>query len=476
MCKYLNMKKLKFIFGIIVLALLTNMSGYSYSIKVKVNGLKDSTCYLGHYFGQKQYTPVDTAKADAQGNILFSKKKTLKEGVYLIIIPGTYFEVIIGPEQDIKIETDTSNLIYNMKTKGSQENEIFYGFQKVMVDKSKEAEKISNAQKTMKNQDSIKANKDKLTAIQNYMKDYRNNLFKQYPNTLTVKLLKAAEEPEVPDFKKPDGTVDSLKSYVYYKNHYFDNYDFSDERMLRTPIFIPRIDKFMKEMTVQVPDSVIKSADFLIKKAEANKEIFKYCVSTITNTYETSNMMGMDAVFVHMADTYYLKGKCFWIDTTVERKIRERANILRPLLLGKVIPDTYCADTSGNYLPLHTVKGKYVVLVFWDADCGHCQKEIPKLFGLYNDKLKAKGAVVYAATIERDNKSWTKFLRDKKLFAPGWYNVRDQFNHTDFHQTFDVYSTPVIYLLDEKKKIIAKRIGVDQIPEFLENYEKRLKK
>ncbi len=471
------MKKLSFICGLVVFFLMTALDGSSYSIKVKVTGVKDSVCYLGHYFGQKQYTPVDTATADAAGNLLFSKKKTLKEGVYLIIIPGSYFEVIIGPEQDIKIETDVADLITNMKTKGSLENEIFYGFQSIMISKSKEAQALVEEQKKLKNADSIKVNKDKLTAIQNYIKTYKDDLFKKYPGTLTVKLLRAAEDPEVPEFKKADGTgVDSLKAYMYYKSHYFDNYDFSDERMLRTPIFIPRIDKYMKEMTVQMPDSIIKSADILIQKAGANKEIYKYVVSTITNTYETSNMMGMDAVFVHMADTYYLKGKCFWIDTTVERKIRERADILRPLLLGKVIPDTYCADTSGNYLPLHTIKGKYVVLIFWDADCGHCQKEIPKLFTLYNEKLKAKGTVVYAATIERDNKSWTKFLREKKLFAPGWYNVRDQFNHTDFHKTYDVYSTPVVYLLDEKKKIIAKRIGVEQITEFLDNYEKRGKK
>jgi peroxiredoxin len=454
---------------------LGSTQGHAYSIKVKVNGLKDSTCYLGHYFGQKQYTPVDTAKADSQGNLTFSKKKTLKEGVYLVVLPGTYFEIVIGSEQDIKIETDTSDLVGLMKTKGSLENEIFYSFQKVMIEKSREAQKLVAAQKTMKNADSIQANKDKLKELQEYTKNYKTNIFKQHPTTLTVKLLKAAEEPEVPEFKTPEGKVDSLRAYLYYKEHFFDNYDFSDERMLRTPIFIPRIDRYMKEMTMQIPDSIIKSASVVVKKAEANPEIFKYCVSNITNTYETSNMMGMDAVFVYMADNYYLKGKCFWVDSTVEKKIRERADILRPLTIGKVIPNTYCADTSGNYLPLHTIKAKYTVVIFWDADCGHCQKELPKLFNLYTQKLKAKGVRVYAATIERDNKSWTKFLRDKKMFAEGWYNVRDQFNHTDFHKTYDIYSTPVVYLTDEKHKIIAKRIGVEQIEEFLDNYEKRAK-
>ena len=467
------MKKLKFILGIVTLLLLTQSNVFSYSIKIKVIGLKDSTCYLGHYYGQKQYTPVDTAKADAAGNFVFAKKKELKEGVYLVILPGTYFEVIVGKEQDIKIETDTTrDMILHMKTKGSLENEIFYNFQKEMINRSMEAEKLVKLQKSSTNADSTKLYTDKLNQLQKDMRAYKDNMFKQYPTTLTVKLLKAAEEPVIPDFKTPEGKIDSLKSYYYYKAHFFDNYDFSDERMLRTPIFIPRIDKFMKEMTPQIPDSIIRSADILIKKAEANKEIYKYCVSTITNTYETTNMMCMDGVFVHMADNYYLKGKCFWIDTATENKIRKRANILRPLRCGQVTPNTYCADTLGKYVPLMDIKSKYIVLIFWDADCGHCQKEVPKLFTLYNDKLKAKGVSVYAATIERDNKSWTKFLRDKKLFAPGWYNVRDQYNHTDFHETFDVYSTPVIYILDKDKKIIAKRIGVDQIDDFLENYDK----
>ena len=128
------------------------LNGFSYSIKVKVNGLKDSTCYLGHYFGQKQYTPVDTAKADGAGNIVFSKKKLLKEGVYLVIVPGTYFELIIGAEQDLKIDTDTGNYIYNMKTKGSLENEIFYNFQKVMIDKSKEAQLLVEKQQFVRMQ------------------------------------------------------------------------------------------------------------------------------------------------------------------------------------------------------------------------------------------------------------------------------------------------------------------------------------
>jgi hypothetical protein len=36
-----------------------------------------------------------------------------------------------------------------------------------------------------------------------------------------------------------------------------------------------------------------------------------------------------------------------------------------------------------------------------------------------------------------------------------------------------VYSTPVVYLLDEKKKIVAKRLGVEQLNEFIDKMEAR---
>jgi hypothetical protein len=43
---------------------------------------------------------------------------------------------------------------------------------------------------------------------------------------------------------------------------------------------------------------------------------------------------------------------------------------------------------------------------------------------------------------------------------------------TDFKNIYDIYSTPVMYILDENKKILAKRIGVEQVPDFFDNYFK----
>jgi len=61
----------------------------------------------------------------------------------------------------------------------------------------------------------------------------------------------------------------------------------------------------------------------------------------LTYSYETSNIMGYDKVFVHIADRYFKTGKAAGIydDEAVITKIIKRADLLRPLLIGAVAPD-----------------------------------------------------------------------------------------------------------------------------------------
>ncbi len=57
-----------------------------------------------------------------------------------------------------------------------------------------------------------------------------------------------------------------------------------------------------------------------------------------------------------------------------------------------------------------------------------------------------------------------------------WLNVWDPYNTSNFRNNYDIYSTPVIYLLNKDRKIVAKRIGVDQIVQMMDNLSKDEKK
>ena len=437
-----------------------------YSIKVKINGLKDTVCYLGNYYGDKQYLK-DTAKVDSKGNCIFSGQENLPGGIYMIVVPSKkYFEVIINKDMFISIETDTSDFINKMKIKGSSENQLFYDYLRFVSSKQKEIETFKTTLKKVKeNKDSTKLLQNKLITIEKEVQKYKLDFIEKHPETFLSKVFKASYELPIPEAPlMPNGKKDSIYVYRYYKQHYFDNIDFSDDRLLRTPIFHNKIKQYINTMVVQQTDSIIKEADTLISKANNNKEVFKYLVWYLTNWSETSKIMGFDAIFVHLVEKYYITNQAFWVNPANLEKIINRAKILKDLLLGVKTPNLTMQDTSGFFITLYNVKSKYTILYFWDPTCGHCQKETPKLKTLY-DSIKSKGIEVYGVCTDPKVDEWKKYIIKNSL---NWINVMDIQNTTGFHTIYDIYSTPVIFLLDENKKILAKRLSVDQLGDFMD--------
>jgi peroxiredoxin len=273
-------------------------------------------------------------------------------------------------------------------------------------------------------------------------------------------------EQEVPQAPKlANGRPDSTFAFRYLRAHYWDGFDFSDERLLYSPILYNKMKNFLDNLTYPIPDSINAAADIISEKAKANKEVFKYVVYWITSTYEMSQIMGMDAIFVHMAEKYYMTNQAYWVDSASLAKIAQRAMTLKPILIGKYAPNLTLKDSSLHDVTLYDVRSKYTVLYFWDYGCSHCKKVTPKLLEWYH-KNRSSGVEVFAIGTESNGEEWKKYIKENKL---DWINVYDPYYQTGFKKTYDIYSTPVIYVLDEKKKIIAKRLDVDQLDGFLEH-------
>jgi len=440
-----------------------------HKLTVKINGVVDSTCYLGHYYGQYQYVD-DTAKANSKGEMVFQGKEPLPGGIYFVIIPKKkYFELIINKEQSFSLETDTLDFVKYMKVKGSNENKMFYDYLN-----------YANSNQTYylalkKRLDLNKGNKDstakitkELEAVDNKVKDYKLDFIKKNPESFVSRIFIGSKDPDLPKTPVlPNGRKDSVFEYNAFKNHYWDNIDFSDERIIRTPVFYNRINNFFTNVVIQHPDSINKEADKLVEKARANKEMFKYVVWWITYTYETSKIIGFDAVFVHMVETYYMTNQCFWLSPTLLDNITKRAMKLKPILLGKVAPNMIMQDTNLQLQSLETVKAKYTIVLFWDYNCGHCKAEMPKVVEFYNNKKKDLGIEIFGVCTDTSMVEMKKFIRK---FNMNFINVDGPRAVTPHYaELYDIYSTPVIYLLDDKKVIISKRIEVDQVEDIIKH-------
>jgi thiol-disulfide isomerase/thioredoxin len=445
------MSKNVFLFLFVFTAVTFRTLAGGYEIKVTVKGLSDSTCQLAYYFGDKQYIK-DSAKADTKGNLIFKGPEDLPGGIYMVVLPGKKY--------------------FDMKVKGSKDNEIFYDYLRWISIRGKQAEELKKELEANKtNPTKSKEIKDKQAGIDAEVKQYKNDVLAKHPTMLLSAIFKASTDPEVPEPpKNPDGSIDSLFRYRYFRAHYFDNINMKDDRLLRTPVFAPKIKQFVERILPQHPDSICAGAKKMIDLTDEKSEIFKYLVFYITNTYEKSNIMGMDAVFVCMAEQYYLSGKAFWVDSAQTEKIRERVNALKPCLIGKQAYNMRMYKPDFQQVSLNEVKNKYTIIYFWDPSCGHCQKVTPKLSEFYKTNKEKFDVEVFGVYIETDTTEWFKYIKEKELT---WLNVADLTLKTNFRAYYDIYSTPVIYVLDRNKKIIAKRIDVENLVDFLTNYSKQ---
>ena len=472
--------------------LLKSNENNTYEIKGEIIGLQDTSVMLAYYFGGKQYA-TDTAFSE-NGKFIFKGDETLDGGMYLIVLPNQqYFDLVIS-EQQFSFKTNLNSLVESMKFTNSKENTPFYNYLKFITTQQKLVSPLREKQKTASEKEKEAINAE-IIKIDTEVKEFKDQFEEEYSDIFFTKVIKATTEPEIPEAPKELSKEEKqIFQFEYYKEHYWDNVDFTDERILKTPIFFNKMDTYLNKLTVQHPDSISKSADVMVILSRQNKDIFQYIVSYITSTYERSKIMGMDAIFVHMVENYYMTGEADWVKEKQLKKIEERAEKIAPNLIGRPAPPflnqlgmPFMKDTNGIIHKLYDVESKYTLLIFFGPDCGHCKKELPKVKKVVDSLTtapkflsshKSVDVKVYAVQTEFDKKKWEKFIINQGI--GDWINVGDILEDPDgnpaassnWRDQYDIYSTPVIYLLDKDKKILAKRISYKQISEIIKRLEK----
>lgn len=469
-------------------------------IEVTIAGTAKDTIYLANYYGSKLYY-ADTSVADAKGKALFKDAKGYKAGVYAVVVPGPkYFEVIVN-EPVIKLATDTTDLMANLVVKASKENQVFLDYIRFLNSQKKRSDVIRvqlDANKDPLARNGLKA---QLEELDKEVKTYQNTLIASNQGLLAAALVRMSMAPELPEIRKPDGSLDSAAQYYQYRAHYWDNFDLKDERIVRVPVFANKFDEYISKTIPQFPDTINVLADAVIGRTDGKNDVFKYMVNTITHKFETSDIMGMDAVFVHMGQTYYCPkdgkpGRVDWMPQDKLDKLCDRVKKNGPLVLGKKAPYLSLTDTTEQkWINFYDLPQEYVVIIFWDPHCGHCKKELPEIAKVYKEKMKAMDIEVYCVAKAVDAtlmKDWKAFIRENDL---DWVNVGltptvfeeakkdprkfipklttiESLNYAD---TYDVYATPKIFLVDGERKFRGKQLSADQIVDLVSQLQKRKK-
>ncbi len=491
------MKKIYFII-ILLFPLISFSQGYK--IEVEIEGIENDTLILGYYMKDQKFVK-DSIVLDKNGKGVFKGEEKLFKGLYWLYNKKTFVDLLITENQVFSLKTKSKKPIENMSVKNSHQNEIFYKYSEFSFSKRKESQEIRKKYKDAKTKSDTTAIVESLKKINQEVEDYQKNILKENKNTFLNTFVKGTIAPEMPEVSAEQKEKNPFFQYIEYKKHFWDNINFSDVGILRTPFFYNKIVYFMDKVVQQRIDSmefIIRDINELVKKAQADSNVFRFVLPVVLTHYEKSDKMGLDRMKVNLYETFYLSGQVPWADDEMLKKMKERSLRLKPNFIGNIAPDIkvveYDCDLP-NYIrhecepiSLLQIKAKYTILLFWTTDCSHCRTEVPKINEVYkelkkenidvvvfslstmNPELNDDNTVNEEKTLKKREK-WLNFIQKKDLYD--WINVYDLYHFSNYRDLYDISSTPVIYLLDEKKEIIAKRIGHDVIKDFIHFLEKK---
>jgi thioredoxin-related protein len=145
---------------------------------------------------------------------------------------------------------------------------------------------------------------------------------------------------------------------------------------------------------------------------------------------------------------------------------------MEKLIVGTQTPDFILSNIDGSDFDFHAYKGtaKYKLLLFWSADCEHCQQLVNGIKQWYNETGNKEKLNIIAVSLD-DTKTEVLKWENAIINLPGWKHFRAKGGvNSAVANDYAILSTPVMFLVENKSNIIM------AIPDNLKQLEKELEK
>lgn len=443
----------------------------STQIEAFLEGIPAGVTKMVGMWGDQNYL-ADSAIVDATGHFVIRRKTPLPSGFYTFLLPGMKnMSILIDKDQRMTLRGKSPDFLGTLQVEGSINTELFYQTQRYQSKQEPELNQLTAVMnKSVPNSAEFLQAKQRQLQILEERKAYLDGVYKQYPDAFFTKFKIAGQNPDFKEFKKANGDTDTIRQVVYYREHFWDGVDFNDDRLLNTPVISNKLKRYIKELTPQNPDSLIKVSDQLIRRVIKNKQYFKYFANWIALQYENTKTTVMDgeAVYVHIIKNFFTPQLAWWDKPENLGPLQTHVWEMEASLLGRKGPDVRAQDVNGQFKSIYEITAPIVVVFMFSPDCEHCQKEAAEVEALYK-KWKTRGVEFFGIAVSTTDPEWKQFVKEKGFTFP---NVYDPTNRAIYAKYF-VDITPEIYVLNKERIIVGKNLHPNQLETI---FERELKK
>ncbi len=245
------------------------------------------------------------------------------------------------------------------------------------------------------------------------------------------------------------------------KGHFFDTIDFNNKVLLNSTFINDKINDFIFYLNTSDDKSTLtklykEATTTILTKIKSNPDLTKDIEEGLLYTFAGQENISM----VNYLLNYYIQLPKEFQDSAFIGDIKGQLKTA----IGTIAPNILWTENN-NSQSLHKLDvASYYIIVFWSSTCGHCLIELPLLETYLKDR---KGVKIIAIGLETEQSKagWQSEI----AIYHNWIHIygKDKWKNK-FARDYGVNATPSFYILDTKKKIIAKPDDVAELKEYFE--------
>jgi thiol-disulfide isomerase/thioredoxin len=431
------------------------------TITCHISSLPDSKVFLASVRGDA-YKIIDTAELK-NGVCIFSFPDNTQTGMYKIIpetslsqsrrnVPLKSLDVIFNSE-NISLKTVYPWLQDSLVILESKENKLYYDFLKQENAMQKKLELLQPllAQypydddfygSVIKRYNSLQ--KDKNSLIQQTCTDHKGSI--------AASLIAMQKSPFL------DANLPETERQAFYKQHYFDELDYSDENLIYSNAYTRSLIKYImlcrdaKLSQAELEKEFMRAVDVILSRINKNPEVYDFLLNYLMEGFE---LLKLENVLKYIADNY-MNTVCKTENSTT---LQRRMEAYSKFTVGQMAPDITIPDRQNQEIKLSAINSSFTLVVFWASWCPGCEELLPKLKKWYVSK--AIDLEIVAVSLDTIGSDWKEAIeKNNYIFLngcdlKGWNGkaARDYY----------LYATPTMFLLDRNRKILAKPLSFDDL-------------
>lgn len=252
----------------------------------------------------------------------------------------------------------------------------------------------------------------------------------------------------------PPTTFSQEQKLAYLREHYWDKFDFLDTTFVHRADTSQMITAYALYAAGYVPDSLAPTyMNRLMEKASASKKMYEYFLFMAEQVlHDPNSPLRSDEKYIPVLES--VVGSSL-LDEYEKMPYEFDLAMARQNRVGRAANDFRYTLPSGRTKSMYDIEAEYLLIFISNPGCPMCREVREQLLSspMLNQLTERGDLKVLVLYPDEDLEAWREHLSD---YPSAWINGYDKGKVITQQRSYDLRAIPSMYLLDSRKRVMAK--------------------